>query len=297
MIREKHVISGPLFEADFYPVFSDGRKMPTRAPKTKPTSEEQKKYNKKRAEKQIVRKVNANFDDTDIIMHPTYEQSQAPQSEAEARRDIANYLRRMKYWREQEAVRIRIQLALFPHATTLIKKLAKLEEPFRYIYAVEKQVYKTGAKKGMTNWHCHIFMTGAGEGGRDKAEEEWKNGMRSNADRFRPEIFGPEAAAKYISKDPQGSKRYTCSRNLKQPKEPAPKDGRIGRNFLAKLAKERIDDKAYWEKRYKGYRFIRCYPKFNEYNANWYLSVVMYRIDGDAPKWDEDEWNTEYLQN
>jgi hypothetical protein len=294
MIREKHTISGRLLEADIYPIFNDGKKIPSRAPKTKPSTEEQIKYNKKKAEKKAVRLINANFDETDIIMHPTSEQDKAPESEAEMDRIMDNYFRRMKTWRASEAKNVRAQLLRYPDDKTLQKTLAKLEAPFKYWYSRELVPYKTGKKKGMPNWHVHIFMTGAGRDGRDKAEELWKNGMRTNADRFRPEIFGPEAAAKYMCKDPQGKKRFSYSRNLTQPKEPKPKDGKLTRNTVSKMAAERIDDKAYWEKKYKGYRFIRCYPKFNSYNGNWYISTVMYKADGSAaPEWSAEDWNTE----
>ena len=106
MIRERRIKSGKLFEADFYPVFSDGRRVPSRAPKTKRSTEEQARYNKRQAEKKLVRLVNANFEEGDIIMHPTYDQQHAPGSEERARRDIVNYLRRVKTKRASELKRV-----------------------------------------------------------------------------------------------------------------------------------------------------------------------------------------------
>ena len=96
MIREKHTKSGKLLEADFFPVFSDGRRVPSRAPKTNRSTAEQARYNRRQAVKKMVRIINTNFDSEDIIMHPTYEQAKAPQSIEEARRDLVNYLRRVK---------------------------------------------------------------------------------------------------------------------------------------------------------------------------------------------------------
>lgn len=294
MVREKRIYSGPLLESTFGHVFNDGRNMPTRAPKEKMSTKEQSEYNKRQAEKKLIRYVNANFNNTDILMHPTYEQDKAPQSEAEARRDINNYIRRQKTFRESEAKRIQKHLELNPADERAMKNLKKLREPFKYIYALEKVEYKTGKKSGSINWHIHLFMTGGGDGDRDRAEEMWKNGLRSNADRFRPDKWGPEAAAKYISKDPQGTKRFVCSQNLAKPIIPKPRDGKMTAKQVERLAKERIDDREYWEKRYKGYRFLKCYARQNPYNGYWYVSVVMYRSSGELPIWDISDWITEY---
>ena len=65
-IRNKKTIIGRMLEVDYYPIFDDGRRVPTRAPKTKLSTEAQAKYNRAKAKKKIVRLVNANFDNTDI---------------------------------------------------------------------------------------------------------------------------------------------------------------------------------------------------------------------------------------
>lgn len=300
--REKRIKSGPLLEIDFFPVFEDGRRFPLRPPKTKRSTKEQAKYNQRQAEKKIVRLVNANFGEDDYFMHPTYEPAKAPQSEKEARRDLVNYIRRVKTRRASELKKTNESIEATEDAcsklsdnavlkTTLAelkKKRRKLEEPLKYVYVIEKQTYKTGMYAGRNNWHFHLFITG---GLSDKTlESMWTNGLRTNADNFQPERFGPEAAAKYMAKDPQGSKRFVCSRNLKKPFTPPPKDGKISRRGVEKLAKERVDDRAYWEKRYKGYRFIKCYARYNNYNGHWYVSVVMYKTSGAPPKWEVKEW-------
>lgn len=303
--REKKTKSGPLLEIDFFPVFEDGRRLPVRPPKTKRSTKEQAEYNRRQAEKKIVRLVNANFGEDDYFMHPTYEPDKAPQSEKEARRDLVNYIRRVKTRRASELKKTNKAIAATEDAcsklpdnavlkTTLAelkKKRWKLEEPLKYVYVIEKQTYKTGMYAGRSNWHFHLFITG---GLSDKTlESMWTNGLRTNANNFQPEKFGPEAAAKYMAKDPQGSKRFVCSRNLKKPSTPPPKDGKISRRGVEKLAKERVDDRAYWEKRYKGYRFIKCYARYNNYNGHWYVSVVMYKTSGEPPKWEVKEWINE----
>ena len=308
MQREKRTYSGPLLEADFYPVFEDGRRLPTRAPKTKPSTAEQKKYNRTQATKKLIRLVNANFDSTDYLMHPTYSPECAPQTEEEARRDLANYIRRVKTRRASEAKRLRKNLIEAEEAAAtmpgnkylsssvgkLKAQITKLEAPFKYIPVVEKQIYKSGKYAGRVNWHFHLFLTG----GLDSRtlENMWKNGIRTNCNNYQPDKFGPEAAARYMSKDPQGAKRFSYSRNLTQPRQKT-RDGKISRRGVERMAKTLIDDREFWERRYKGYRFIRCFARYNEYNGHWYVSAIMYKTNGDAPPWKTDEWiTTDYIE-
>lgn len=290
MQREKQTKSGRLLEVDFYPVWNDGRKIPERAPKNKRSTVEQEKYNRQQAIKNIVRKINANFDTGDVWMHPTYDPAKAPQTETQARRDISNYIRRVKTKRNSEVKRIQ---RLFEHNPTdnrLKTQFKKLQEPLRYVGVIEQQIYKSGPLKGRCNWHFHLFMTGGVD--RDILEDMWPLGMRTNVDRFQPEKFGPETAAKYMAKSPKGSRKFFCSKNLEKPKVPKPKDGKISKRGVERLAKQRIDDSAYWEKRYKGYKFIHGFARYNNYNGHWYVSVVMYKTnqDIDLPEWGFDEW-------
>ena len=286
MIREKKTISGKLLEADFYPIFADGRKMQSRAPKTKPSTAEQERYNQKQATKRFIRLVNANFETGDQFVHVTYDPEHAPFDEEKAKNDMRNFFRRVKTKRAAELKRVLKLLEAAPDDEILLEKKRKLEESFRYAYVLEEKTYKSGSHKGKSNYHAHIFMTGGLD--RDMVEDLWGLGVRVNADRLQLERFGPEAAAKYCAKDPKGKKRFYSSRNLKKPITPKPKDGKITPGYVAKLAQKRVDDAAYWENRYKGYKFIRCYSRYNEFNGYWYVSVVMYK-NGDAPPWDMDD--------
>lgn len=307
MQREKRTYSGPLLEADFYPVFKDGRRLPSRAPKTKASTEEQKRYNRIQATKKFIRLANENFDNTDYLMHPTYTPESAPQSEEEARRDMVNYLRRVKTKRASEIKRLQKDLDAAEDAASKmpdnkflssgVEKLKaaidKLKAPFKYIYVIEKQTYKRGIYAGRANWHFHLFMTG-GISSR-VLEGMWTGGLRTNCNNYQPDKFGPEAAARYMSKDPQGAKRFVYSRNLSKPNEKI-KDGEISRRSVERMATVHVDDHEFWEKRYKGYKFVRCYPRYNEYNGHWYVSAIMYKTDGEAPRWEEDEWiTTDYV--
>ena len=299
MNREKRTYSGKLLDVDFYPVFSDGRRIPSKAPKTKRSTEEQEKYNHNKAVREFVRKANANFDERDYFMHPTFIPALAPQDRDEAKRILSNYLARVRRRRESELKKAERALAAMPKRDALKEqrhqlkeKIKALKRPMKYAYTIEQVTYKTGPLKGRSNWHYHLFITGGLD---DRTMERmWDKGVRVNADNFQPERFGPEAAAKYMLKSiPQaGQRKYICSRNMTPPRVPDPskRDGRTSNRQLEHWAKERIDDAAFWERRYKGYRFVRCFARKNPFNGHWYLSVVLYRTDSDPPPWALEDW-------
>lgn len=302
MTREKRLTSGPLLEIDIYPVLSDGRRLATRAPKTKPSTEQQAKYNARQAAKKLVRLVNTNFGNTDYFMHPTYRPEKAPQSEQQARRDMVNYLRRVKTKRDAEVKKTEKQLKevqdaiktlpnngyLSASASMLRERLKKLRQPLRYIYVIEQQVYKTGQYAGLVNWHFHLFITGGLDA--RTMEKMWRPGIRVNCNTYQPETFGPEAAARYMAKDPKGAKRFSYSRNLKKPKPPKIKDGGMTYRRVEQIARDHNDDPEWWERRHKGYRLLRCYARQNPYNGHWYISAVMYRTDAPPPRWEMEGW-------
>lgn len=304
MINKKDTKAGKLLNIDFYPCFDNGRKIPTKPPKTQGTTEAQRKYNNTKAKKELVYIINENFDEEDIIMHPTYKPCNAPQSEEAARRDLVNYFRRVRRLRAKELSKVTAALAELSDSEALDdvrRKLElqkkKLEEPLKYVYVIEEEVYQRGPYKGRTNWHFHLCITGGLD--RTVYEQMWTNGLYTNADQFQPERFGPESIGKYMGKDPRGAKRFVCSRNIKRKyREPKIKDSRLSKSSLARICQERCDDAQYWEKKYPGYRFLRAFPRYNEYNSHWYLTVVMYAAgDGPVPKWDMDNWPNDDWQN
>ena len=300
MEREKRIKSGGLLEIDFYPVKEGGQRIPTRAPKSEPSRQEQTEYNQRQATKKMIRLVNCNFDSSDYYMALTYPSSSSPQTENEARKDMVNFLRRVKTRRERELKALNKKLKQAQEAlkalstnsfieSEIVKLKAdikKLKADFKYIYVLECVTYKSGRYAGKNNFHFHMFMTG---GLTPKVIEDiWGHGG-IKCENFAPDKYGLESAAAYMCKDPKGRKRFVYSRNLKKPIESKTKDGHISPNTVAKMATQRVDDAGYWERRYRGYRFVRCYSRFNNYNNQWYVSVVMYKKT-DSPSWCT-EWN------
>lgn len=296
MIREKQRKSGRLLEIDLYPVFSDGRRIPTRESKTKATSEAQQKYNTIQRQKKAVRLINANFETGDLKIDTTWLPENAPLTKENALKQFRKFIREVKKAREKELRWLENQSNSNPNSKVLKAKRKKLMQEFKYYASVQEVKYKSGLHKGKSNWHFHIIMTGGLD--RDSVEELWLSKARINADRFRPDVFGPEAAAKYLSRDCDGKRTILRSRNLINPTVAKISDGRIGKDTVSRIAKLRVDDKEYWERKYKGYRFLRCYARYNQYNGNWYISAVMYKSgkDEELPDWSYQEWLTEDMK-
>lgn len=307
MEREKRTYSGPLLEVDYYPILADGRRLPTRAPKTRRSTAEQAKYNALQATKKLTRLVNANFGPEDYILHVTYSPGAIPENEQVARRDMVNYLRRAKTRRVAEAKAARKMAEAMRQSADKLPKnrlirmaaenkareAERLAEPLRYIYVMEASEYQRGPNKGRPNIHFHLILSGGLA--RETMEELWAKGLRVNCARYQPDRFGPEAFAKYISKDPRGSKRFVYSRTLRQPVTKT-RDGRVTARAVEQMATKREHDRTYWERRFPGYSFVRCYAALNPYNGRWYVSAVLYRTGGGAPpEWEADEWLTEGL--
>ena len=298
MIRQKETVSGGLLEIDFYPVNAAGSKLPKKEPqpKTKAEIEAQKKYEQKRAIKRVIRMINANFDKYDLMLSPTYDPMYAPLDMKRAEKDIKNYFDRIKRLRKSELKKVERQLKEIPRENPflvdirneLLLKRRLLRRPFKYFYVIEQIVYQTGMFAGMPNYHFHVFMTGGLS--TEQVEKKWHKGIEVNATRYKPEMFGPERAAKYIAKDPQGKRRFRHSKNCVKYTKEKIKDNVFKRKHLEKLCKERVDDKQYWERKYKGYQFLKSYPLYNPYNDQWYCSVIMYKADGTAPPWKIEDW-------
>lgn len=286
-IAEKQQKADKLMFVNFYPVFKNGNKKPVRAKKENRTSDEQQRYNRAMAIRKMILLVNSNFTSEDFYIHPTFTAENEPKDEKEARKEIKNFFRRVKRYRENQLKELKKQykailkeLEKYPESEIIKREKKKLKadikawsRDFKYIYAIEKA----------NKWHFHLFMTGSGMT-KSEINELWSKGRIKN-DKYDPETFGPEAAAAYMAKDPKGAKSFAYSQNLRKPKEKK-KLANFGYQRHHKIATERVDDKKYWERKYKGYKFLRCNSRINPYNNCWYTTVVLYRTSEEPPKVD-----------
>ncbi|WP_029502525.1 rolling circle replication-associated protein [Lachnoclostridium phytofermentans] len=185
----KTIVSGKMVESELYPVYEKSCEVP-RKDKEKESKESMKNLNDKNARKQIVRLVNTNFSEKDLMVTLTYTDRTYP-TEKRAKQDMQNYIRRVKTYRKKHGL-----------------------PDMKYIYVIEFLEPEEAARTRKIRIHHHIIMSGMD---RDAAEDLWKKG-RVEAKRLQPDDFGLEGIATYLIKGKKGKKRWYSSRNLKKPK-------------------------------------------------------------------------------
>jgi len=241
--RVKTIKSGKILESEIYPIWKSKSEV-SRAKKELESRREQKNLNDKNAKKNIIRKINTNFSENDMIITISYKGP--PPNEVQARKDIQNYIRRIRDYRKKHGL-----------------------PELKYIYVIEFETEGKSKKR----IHHHMIMN---EMDRDIAEKLWGKGY-SNSRRLQPDEFGLEGIARYISKDPKGSKRWCASRNLEEPKITIA-DHKITRNQATKIARNQNEAYLIFEKIYKGYKFNDLSVKYNDFVSGAYLYARM-RVD------------------
>lgn len=234
-----------MFEVEIYPITLRDRDK-TRKQKLKESSIKQKNLNDKNAKKHFIRLVHSNFTDADITVHLTYDPKHLPGSLEEAKKDVVNYMRRINRYRIKNGL-----------------------PPLKYIIVTEYREPDSSDKRKRIRIHHHLIMS---EINRDIAEQLWGKG-RANADRLQSDEYGYEALARYITKDPKGNKRWTQSRNLKQPIVKI-NDYKYTKKKTEQLARCR-EDRELFEKMYPGYTFTDCQLTVNDDTASIYLHIKM----------------------
>lgn len=245
--REKRITSGDYFEVELFPVsFEDTRQ--NRREKVKESKIKQRNLNNKNAKKHLIRLINTNFNNQDMAAHLTYSNDHLPESADQARRDIANYIRRVK---------------------SLRKKMGLTD--LKYIAVIECKDPEDG-NPGV-RIHHHIIMN---EGlTRDEAEALWQKG-RCNTDRLQADEFGYEGLARYMTKDPHGSKRWCQSKNLQQP-EIHVNDHKFSKRKIEQLALCQ-GDREEVEKLYPGYSLTAFKPEVNDVTGQISIYIKMRKL-------------------
>lgn len=243
--REKKIYAGSILEVEIYPISKQERNH-SRKKKEKESLTKQKNLNDKNARKHLIRLINTNFTDKDLAVHLTYSDKEIPESEEQARKDVANYLRRIKHYRKKNGL-----------------------EDLKYIAVIE---YKDKEEGKNIRLHHHLIISGMD---RDKAEELWGKG-RANADRLKADEFGYEAIGRYITKDPKGNKRWTQSKNLKQPIVKV-NDFKYSKKKVNEVAKSQ-GDKILLNKMYPEYLLNDYKADVNELTGYTYLYIKMRKI-------------------
>jgi hypothetical protein len=180
--RVKTIRSGNQIEVEAVPIWSTA---PSKVP-TKKSPEAIHRANAENARKHFERKMNTNFTDVDYRVDLTYADAHLPDA-WQARQDVGNYLRRVKYACQRHGL-----------------------PPPRYMGVSE------GKREGSRQKRIHHHLVISCSLKRDEMESIWKKG-RVRAGHLQADRFGYTALARYMMKEPEGAKRYFCSRNLKEP--------------------------------------------------------------------------------
>ena len=212
-IREKRIYCGPdHLEVDIYPITQNQlNKKGKRSKKKKESLPKQKRLNEKRARKRIRQITNTNFNEKDYLATLTHKKP--PKTVGEALKERQKFLDRAKY------------------------HMAKLGLVLKYIAVTEFG----GTEDNPTNIHHHIIINGGLT--RDELEDLWSSGRgknrepigRANVRRLQPDKMGLAGLAEYITKRPEGKKRWTCSQNLERP-ESRENDHKYKRSQIIKAA-------------------------------------------------------------
>lgn len=242
LYREKRFYCGDYLEVDVFPVFEYQR---GRSKKRKPTSDTQKKLNKRNAERKLIRLLHTNFTSKDIRFDLTYNKEHYPESPLIAQKEMQNFLRRLKRYRKRNML-----------------------PDLKYIAVTE-----VGKNTGRV--HHHIVMNGGID--INILADIWGRGY-TTAKPLQFDEHGIVGIAKYMVKEPiEGlGKRYCASKNLKQPKE-TQRDGRVSHRKVRAFHDSGTDNREDIEKLYEGYVLTDVEPVYNEVNSGYYVTIRLYK--------------------
>jgi hypothetical protein len=246
--RTKTVKAGNMLECEIFPIWN--AQEAKRARKAMPSSKAQENLNHKNTKKKIMRLANVNFKDGDLWGTFGYDKNSLPDSPEAARKDIVNFMRRLKRAYKKQGL------------------------PLKYIYVTERG--RDGAEESEApRCHHHVIMSGGLD--RDTIESLWKGGAYPQTRRLRvKEDCGLNGLAAYISKGGRCEKTWAHSVNLKPPIETVA-DKKITPRQAEKIIIDENAAPALFEKVCKGYSFRDIEIKRSEFVAGVYMYVQMYR--------------------
>lgn len=216
----------------------------------------QTEQNRKNAARYFRLLIKSNFGRNDYHATLTYSPENMPASLEEAEKIVKNYVRRLKHLRKKRNL-----------------------SPLKYILVTEQ-----GTKSGKI--HHHIIMNKGLS--RDEVEALWRKRKAKgqtegtpigivNADRLQLDKKGIDALATYLTKDPQGRRRWNPSQNLRKPEVSVSDTKTSGRQFhqLCLLPSDCEDIKKYFEKKYPGYELTECEKKLNPVTCAYSIYAKM----------------------
>lgn len=261
-VREQKHICGesystaPYLEADIFEITESQHKASARAKKELATSLVKDKHNQEAAKRYLVQLINTNFGPGDWSITQTYTDENLPAAGdlARADKDFSNFVKRLYRYCDKHDI----------------------EHP-KWVCVTE---YRTLDEEGhpLGRHHHHVIMSHPAGMTRDAVEALWDKG-RIRCERLDFDHNSLEGLAKYIVKNKRCKRHWRQSRGLAMPKRPQPNDSKWSRKKLRNAFENCLEDGAFWEKQYPGYRLHRCEPQITG-NGTMHLVVKMYRKDG-----------------
>lgn len=237
--RETFYKCGDYLEVNIYPAYKQGRE---RRKKAKPTPETKQKLNEIASLNKLVRIVNTNFTNSDLKADLTYSPANYPEDDEKAARELRNFLRRVKRYRERNNM-----------------------SELKYVAVTEKG-------KVLGRYHHHLIMNDMPI---KDLVELWGNGIVSTAV-LQFDENGCASLARYMMKQARevaGKKKYTRSQNLIDP-PPVSKDS-VSKRRVKELA-ENIECRAEFEKLHEGYYLSQASVVYNDANGGIYIYARYY---------------------
>lgn len=221
--RTRTITAGEYREVEIYPLYRTPKKR--REARRAVTREAQRKLNNRNSTRKLLRLLHTNFTPLDLFLTLTYAGLIAP-TMAEARRDIQNYIDRVRRWRKKHGL-----------------------PPVKYLYVIQ---YEEDGRA--VRVHHHLIMSAMD---RDEAERLWTKG-RAKSDRLKPDNKGLAELAAYITRSKRGNKRWCGSRNLKQPTVTVADHKFTHRKAEIMAADCRFAAAAIFESAYPEFQFTDC---------------------------------------
>lgn len=259
-IREKKIHCGKEhMEVDIYQLGDAHKKKSKSRKREQVTAPAQKNLNDKRARRYMRQLVKTNFTTGDLHISCTYRNSHLPDTLEDAEKEVSKFIRRIQYRR---------------------KKLGM--EPAKYIIITEGHC----KKEKPVRIHHHIILS---KMDRDLVEDLWRKprqkGQKAgerigfcNVDRLQvDDDGGVNALVNYLSKDPQGRKRWRGSQKLIKPTF-STADKKWTKKKLAMVAGVADEDRRFWEKQYPGWRMVTCESIYNEITG-WSIYLELRRME------------------
>ncbi len=274
-IRTKVIRAGDSLEIEAFPLLRCVSAEARQEAKRRRNPAAMERINAKNRVKRFRRLMEENFDRHDLHITLTYDygfedrtggdraeilrayqQGRYPTDDDEARRDIQNFIRRVK---------------------RAIKRRGREAAKLNYMYVIEATMDKQAeydANALPPHYHFHMVMSGDTGLTRDEIEALWGRGY-CNADRLDTSSNGLAALAKYLTKGRKFSQRWGHSKGLREPRITIT-DRAISRRRAETVARDvQAEGREIFEAIYKGYRMTEAEVRYSDFTAGAYIYARM----------------------